>query len=98
MFESFIKGTLYQVAKETYGLKVTFPNKQKGTSTHHIVYQSTSNLNDIKFAKADHAMQIVRKCQIIPFEGIKKIFYIKQPISNYHPNNSMAYAGKSMRE
>lgn len=86
LFGSFTKGILYQVAKETYVAYVTFLRDQSATKPEYlpqdILYQ-IYNSDNLKIAKAGHAMVIVRKGEIIPSEGIKKIFYIKLPILKY---------------
>jgi hypothetical protein len=78
--ESLTKGILHQVAKETYVVYITFQNiPTYGEVTEglplKILYQ-TNDLKNIKISKAGHAMVVVRKGQIIPFEGIKKTVYI----------------------
>jgi hypothetical protein len=79
--ESLTKGILHQVAKETYVVYATFRNiylhgrEVTEDSPQDILYQ-TNDLKNIKISKAGHAMVIVRKGQIIPFEGIKKTVYV----------------------
>jgi hypothetical protein len=98
LLESLTKRILHQIAKETYVIYVTFFDNRgydwQEYLPQDIVYQTDSSM-DVKVAKGGHAMIIVRKSQNIPFEGIKKIFYVKHSTLKYDRYHFSFNIGKS---
>lgn len=72
MYDSFLKGDLYQVASETYGLSIKLEPYNREAS-----YFMSCKENNISVSDKKLAMIILQKGQMIPHTGIRQKFNIK---------------------